>query len=194
MTGALLTCWGLVPPALLGRLAKVRLLCLDVDGTLTDGGILLDSAEGEQKRFYAQDGYGISALRRAGLEAAIITGRNSRLVARRAAELGIPYLFQGVADKARAVADLGERSGIDPALMAAVGDDLNDLPLFGSCGLTACPSDAHPYMQSIADLTLHRPGGHGAVREICDLILIAQGRLGPHGGPVDPALSLGGPQ
>jgi 3-deoxy-D-manno-octulosonate 8-phosphate phosphatase (KDO 8-P phosphatase) len=165
-----------VPDALLARAAGVRLLCLDVDGVLTDGRLYYGPDGMEIKAFHAQDGAAMKALMEAGVELAIITGRRSEAVHRRAAELGVPFVYQGVADKAAVLAELTEKAGVAARDMAHAGDDLADLPLFDATGLAFAVADAHPAVRGKADYVTRLPGGRGAVREICDLILIAQGR------------------
>ena len=163
------------PEDVLARAADVRLLILDVDGVLTDGRLYYGPDGSEYKAFHARDGSAMKGLMASGVPIAIITGRTSAAVDRRAAELGVPHLFTGADDKARALAELAERSGIDPARMAHAGDDLADLALFARTGLAFAVPDAHPTVLARADYVTTAVGGAGAVREICDLIRRAQG-------------------
>jgi 3-deoxy-D-manno-octulosonate 8-phosphate phosphatase (KDO 8-P phosphatase) len=172
------TIYGPIAPSMFERLAKIRLLMLDVDGTLTDGGVYLDNGEGEFKKFYTKDGLGIVQLQRTtDCTCAVITGRKAHLTERRCAETHITHVIQGQGLKDKAAAELQKQLGISVDESAAIGDDLNDLPMFSRAGLSACPSDAHPYILRVADLPMHMPGGHGAVREICDLIMMAKGAM-----------------
>ena len=164
-----------VPEDVLSRAADVRLLILDVDGVLTDGRLYYGPDGSEYKAFHARDGSAMKGLMASGVRIAIITGRTSAAVERRAAELGVPHVFTGAEDKAAALAELAEQSGIDPAHMAHVGDDLADLALFTRTGLAFTVPDAHPAVLARADYVTTAVGGVGAVREICDLIRLAQG-------------------
>ena len=165
-----------VPEAVRRAAANVRLLILDVDGVLTDGRLYYGPDGEAQKVFHARDGSAMKALMAAGIPIAIVTGRTSEAVRRRAAELGVPHLFMGAEDKAAALAALVQESGIDPAQMAHAGDDLPDLPLFARTALGFAVHDAHPAVVARADYVTTAAGGNGAVREICDLILVAQGK------------------
>lgn len=154
----------------------IRLLVLDVDGVMTDGGIIIDDEGRETKVFHVRDGFGIRLWQRLGGEAAIITGRSSRVVSHRAAELRIQHVMQGVADKAEALAALLARSGRTARETAAIGDDLNDLPLLAAVGYPLAVADAAPEVRRAARFVTSRPGGRGAVREAIEHLLIAQGR------------------
>jgi 3-deoxy-D-manno-octulosonate 8-phosphate phosphatase (KDO 8-P phosphatase) len=158
------------------KLAAVRLLAMDVDGVLTDGGILLSGPADEQKRFHVQDGLGIQLAQNGGLVIAWISGRRSTIVERRARELGVEHLYQGVTNKAAPMAELLGLYTLKPDNIAYIGDDWNDLPAFHIAGVKCAPANAMPEIKGIADLITDRPGGGGAVREICDVILKAQGR------------------
>ena len=184
MENKITTCWGEQSSALMDRLSRLRLVVFDVDGTLTDGGIYLDNKDGEMKRFMTRDGLGIAQLQCHGVRCAIITGRNAPVVSRRMQELKVDLVLQGVADKSAALSGLMEKLGCKTEEVAAMGDDLNDLPMFERAGLCACPADAHPYICNICDVVLTQKGGHGAAREFADLILIAQGKLNLQGGPL----------
>lgn len=176
------TCYGKIHPAVFARLSKIKLLVLDVDGTLTDGGIYLDNSGLEFKRFNTKDGYGIVALQKSGVKCAVITGRNSELVRRRCAdELKMEYVIQGHADKGPELTKLRDSLELAVFEVAALGDDMNDLPLFRNAGFSACPADAASFIRSTADLVLRSRGGHGAARELCDLIMMAHGSLNPDG-------------
>lgn len=163
------------PEDVLARAADVRLLILDVDGVLTDGRLYYGPDGSEYKAFHARDGSAMKGLMASGIPIAIITGRTSAAIDRRAAELGVPHLFTGAEDKAAALAVLAERSGVDPAHMAHAGDDLADLTLFARTGMAFAVPDAHPAVLARADYVTTASGGAGAVGEICDLIRRAQG-------------------
>ncbi len=164
-----------VPEEVLARATDVRLLILDVDGVLTDGRLYYGPDGAEYKAFHAQDGSAMKGLMASGVPIAIITGRTSAAVDRRAAELGVPHLFAGAEDKAAALAVLARRTCIDPKHMAHVGDDLPDLALFARTGMAFTVPDAHPAVLARADHVTTSAGGAGAVREVCDLIRVAQG-------------------
>ncbi|MGN0908973.1 MAG: KdsC family phosphatase [Succinivibrio sp.] len=176
------TIYGPLAPEMLDRLSRIRLLMLDVDGTLTDGGVYLDNGDGEFKKFCTKDGLGIVQLQRTTpCVVAVITGREAHLTERRCQECRIKHVIQGQGIKDKPARALQEELGVSVEESAAIGDDLNDLPMFSRAGVSACPSDAHPYIQRYADLKMHLPGGRGAVRELCDLIMMAHGAMDPSG-------------
>lgn len=150
-------------------MAKIRLLVMDVDGTLTDGCIYM-GAEGESmKAFHCHDGAGIRRiLPAAGIIPAIITGRTSQIVANRARELRITRIYQGVEDKLPTLKALAEELGILPEEIAYIGDDINDLACMAYCGIVACPNDAARPIKAIADFVCPHDGGRGAVRDFID--------------------------
>ncbi len=155
----------------------IRLLLLDVDGVLTDGGLRYDDAGGEAKTFHVHDGHGLKMLQRQGVAVGIITSRQSPLVARRAAELGIAHVHQGCADKRAALTELLQTLDFAPDAVAYVGDDVIDLPVMSGVGLAIAVADAHPEVRARAHWITTARGGRGAVRETCDLLLAARGRL-----------------
>ena len=159
------------------RARAIRLLILDVDGVLTDGRLHFDSDGTEAKAFFAHDGHGIKMLIGSGVPVAIITSRSSPLVARRAGELGIEHLYQGQQDKRIAYAELRAQLKLDPAQVAYVGDDVIDLPVMCRCGLAVATADARPQVAHLAHWQAPNNGGHGAVRDTCELLLAAQGKL-----------------
>lgn len=154
---------------------RVALVSLDVDGVLTDGRLYYTEDGTESKAFSTQDGAAVKMLIGAGVAVAIITGRSSKLVARRAGELGISHLYQGADDKARALEDLAHQTGISTDAMAHAGDDLPDLPLFNRVGFRVSVPGAHPLIIERADYVTTAPAGLGAVRELCQLLLEARG-------------------
>lgn len=168
----------LISPHLVDRARQVRLLVLDVDGVLSDGRLYYQADGQETKTFYIHDGHGLKLLRQAGLEVALITGRNSPIVSRRAAELGIEHLEQGREDKLDALRQLCQHLGLELAHVAYCGDDLPDLPAIRRAGLGISVPNAPSYVRAHADWITTQPGGHGAVREICDALLDVQGHWG----------------
>ena len=157
------------------RLARVRLLLLDVDGVLTDGRILIDDRGNETKAFDVTDGHGIKLLQRAGVDVGLVTGRRSRVVEYRARELGIREVHQGVKDKLSVVREILERRGLGPEEVGYVGDDVVDLPVLLQVGLAVAVADAVPELRDRVHWVTGRAGGRGAVREVCDAILRARG-------------------
>ena len=164
-------------PDLRARARGVQLLILDVDGVLTDGRLYYGDAGDELKAFHIHDGLGIKMLRATGIEVAIVTGRSARAVELRAQNLGIAHVFQGVADKLVVFERLLKQFGLPAAATAAMGDDLPDLPLLRRCGLAACVPEAPALVRSHSQFIANRSGGAGAVRELCELVMAAQGTL-----------------
>ena len=154
---------------------EVALLVLDVDGVMTDGGIIYGPDGSEYKRFDVQDGHGLKLLMRAGIEVAIITGRESTALAARARDLGIERVYQRALRKEEAYADLLHQTGHADTQVCAVGDDVTDLPLIRRCGFGCAVANAVAELKQAADYVTTRGGGHGAVREVCELLLQAQG-------------------
>jgi len=157
------------------RLKTIRIMILDVDGVLTTGEVMLDSRGREIKRFDVKDGLGIRLLQKAGIQTAIATGRRSEALGHRCRELGIELLYDGLKNKVPVVESISARTGLTARQMAFAGDDLPDLPLMRRVGLAIAVADAHPLVRSHAQLVTRAPGGRGAVREICEHILKAQG-------------------
>lgn len=153
------------------KIAQIRLLLLDVDGVLTNGQIIYDSEGHELKMFDVRDGHGIKLFHRAGFRTGIITGRSSKVVERRAGELGIDILYQGARNKLEPFEEILRHTGLDSAQIAYVGDDLIDLPVLNRVGFSATVADGDPEVCQRVDYVATRKGGRGAVREICELIL-----------------------
>jgi len=159
------------------RARAVRLAIFDVDGVMTDGTLYI-AGDGEAfKAFNILDGHGVKMLQAAGVATAIISGRSSQAVARRAAELSIPHVVQGAGDKLAAFEALVARVGVAPAQCAFIGDDLPDLPVMGACGLAVAVANAVDAVKAAAHYVTRAHGGRGAVREFCELVLRAQGQL-----------------
>ncbi len=154
---------------------KLKLLILDVDGVLTDGKLFFDNEGNEYKSFHAQDGHGIKLLRQTGVEVAVISGRKSKSVELRMKNLGIEHVYQGHENKIAAFNEIIEKIGITPEQAAHVGDDVIDLPIMIRAGLAIAVSDANFAVKQRADWCTTLPGGQGAVREVCDFIMQAQG-------------------
>lgn len=155
-------------------IAPVRLLLLDVDGVLTDGRIVFDGNGVESKFFNVKDGQGIKMVQRAGIAVGIISGRESRVVANRAAELGITHLYQKSLDKLGPYREILDKTGLSDHQVAYVGDDIVDLPILRRVGFAAAPADAIPEVQHYVHFVTRNRGGWGAVREVCDLLLKEQ--------------------
>ena len=166
-----------INPRLQTKAQAIKLLICDVDGVFSDGRIYLGNQGEELKAFHTRDGQGIKFLQAAGIEVAIITGRNSEIVRRRMGELGIQYIYQGQKDKRQAYQQLKEQLTLQDHEIAYIGDDLPDLPLIIRAGLGCCVADAPSYIRQAADYCTQLPGGHGAVRELIDLLLSAQNKL-----------------
>jgi 3-deoxy-D-manno-octulosonate 8-phosphate phosphatase (KDO 8-P phosphatase) len=162
---------------LVERANDIRLLVLDVDGVLTDGRLYFSARGEELKCFHVRDGSGIVQLIRAGLQIAVISGRQSRAVEHRMTELGVTWIRQGVQDKLAALRELLDILSLGPQAVAMIGDDSADLPIFEVARLAVAVSDAHASVKSRAHFITQAAGGQGAVREICDLILEAQRRV-----------------
>jgi 3-deoxy-D-manno-octulosonate 8-phosphate phosphatase (KDO 8-P phosphatase) len=156
------------------RAARIRLLILDVDGVLTDGGLLYGASGEETKRFHVHDGLALVAARKAGLQVAVLSSRASAAVTRRMTELGVSEVHQGVMDKASALAALCERLGVPISAVAMMGDDLPDLAAMGRVGLALAPANAVAEVKRVAHWVARRRGGDGAVREAVEMLLRAR--------------------
>lgn len=164
------------PPALLLQAQPIRVVFFDVDGVLTDGGLYF-SAQGETiKRFHTLDGHGLKLLQRAGITPAVVTGRDSAPLRLRLQQLGVEHAIFGTEDKLPAAHSILQTLGLDWSQAAIMGDDWPDLPLMQRCALACAPAQAHPENLALADWVSTLPGGHGAVRQLCDLLLVASGQ------------------
>jgi 3-deoxy-D-manno-octulosonate 8-phosphate phosphatase (KDO 8-P phosphatase) len=157
------------------RCTAIELLIVDVDGVLTDGGIIYGTSDLEIKQFHVRDGSGLKVWHRAGKRTALITGRTSPVVERRAVELGIGLVVQGAADKEPAYRRLLTEAGVADEAVCYIGDDLPDVPLLRVCGLAVAVADACSEARALAHYITQKRGGHGAVRETIELILRCQG-------------------
>ena len=152
----------------------VKLLALDVDGVMTDGRLVFDEKGNECKTFHARDGFGIRQCIKAGIEVAMISGRKSVPVEKRAAELGIAHVYLGVGDKLSILEDLCSKINISIENVCYLGDDVPDIECMSAAGIAIAVADAHPDLDAVADWHTLKGGGHGAVREACDLLLEAR--------------------
>ncbi len=159
-----------------GRLRQVKLLLLDVDGVLTDGGIVYDDKGVETKAFNVRDGHGIKLLKRGGVECGIITSRSSKALIRRCEDLGIELIWQGALKKAKAFEEVLDKTKLGAEDVAFVGDDLVDLPVLAKVGFSVAVADAVEDVRKRVDYVTDADGGRGAVREVCELILKVKGQ------------------
>ena len=157
-------------------ISHLPIVIFDVDGVLTNGQIIYDNQGNELKAFDVKDGHGLKLLQRAGIKIGIITGRSSDVVRLRAKELGIEILYQGALRKLEPYLEILSEQGLTDDQVAYVGDDVIDLPILRRVGFSATVADAVPEVPPLVDYVASRPGGRGAVREICDLLLRASGQ------------------
>ena len=157
------------------KLANIRLVGFDVDGVFTDGRLYISDDGVESKAFNTQDGFGVRRLIEAGLVVAVISGRESGAVRHRMAELGVAFVVQGCKDKVAALDQIAAELGITAAECAFVGDDIPDLPLLEHVGVAIAVANATATIKQCCDITTIAPGGSGAVREVCELVLAARG-------------------
>ena len=174
----------LASPEVLERARRIKVFLMDVDGTVTDGGVCLiaatdesgSSTVSEMKVFNAQDGQGLSLAHTMGIKTGFITGRHSPAVQRRAQEMKVDYVYLGQAKKTAAFEEVLQKADVTPEEVCYMGDDLPDMPLAGRVGLAVCVADGAPELKAICHYTTHRQAGHGTAREVVELILKAQGR------------------
>jgi 3-deoxy-D-manno-octulosonate 8-phosphate phosphatase (KDO 8-P phosphatase) len=171
------TLYGPIDAALFERFKGIKLLVCDVDGVFSDGTILLGNQGEELKAFNTKDGYGIKALAKVGVKVAVITGRQSSIVQQRMTALNVDHIMQNREDKHTAIKELITQFGYAASTIASVGDDMPDLGMFSASEIGIAVADAHPYVKQQATFCTTLPGGRGAVREICDIILQAKGKL-----------------
>ena len=165
-------------PELLLRAQPVRVAFFDVDGVLTDGGLYFSEAGETLKRFHTLDGHGLKLLQRHGITPAVVSGRNSAALRARLSALGVTHLRLGTEDKAPAAQAILDELGLDWTQAAAMGDDWPDLPLLRRAALACAPATAHAEVLAVAHHVPRQPAGAGAVRDLCDLLLIARGAYG----------------
>ncbi len=170
--------YALANDEVLVRARAVKLLLFDVDGVLTDGRLYLDNNGEEYKAFNSRDGHGLKMLRRNGVEVGIITGRTSKIVAHRTKELGIQHVRQGCADKLPEYEALIGELGLAPEQVGFVGDDIVDLPIMLRVGFAVSPSDGHFLVKRHSHWVAPSEGGRGCGRDVCELLMLAQGSYG----------------
>ena len=159
------------------KAANIKLVVFDVDGVLTDGSLIFGDDGQEYKAFHSRDGHGMKMLQASGVEMAFITGRMSEVVKHRARNVKVSHVYQGQIDKLPAYEKLKDKLKLQPEEIAVVGDDVVDLPIMLRSGLAIAVSDAHPVVKQYAHWITPSAGGKGAAREVCELIMEAQGSL-----------------
>lgn len=155
----------------------IRLVIFDVDGVLTDGSLFLGDDGQEYKAFNSRDGHGMVTLLETGVKIAVITGRESKVVQLRMEQIGIEHVYQGCRDKLPPYLEIKAKLGLTDAQVAYIGDDVIDLPVMRRVGLAIAVPDGHPLVKKHAHWQTYHPGGHGAARDVCELIMQAQGTL-----------------
>lgn len=171
------TLYGEVSADTFDKAKEIKLLVCDVDGVFSDGRIYLGNQGEELKAFHTKDGFGIKALGKSGVQVAIITGRTSAIVENRMKALNVAHIIQGQEDKLPALVDLANALTIELANVAYIGDDIPDLPCIKAVGLGVSVADAHPAVINGANYVTFTHGGFGAVREVCDLLMLSQNTL-----------------
>ncbi|MBV7316157.1 3-deoxy-manno-octulosonate-8-phosphatase KdsC [Shewanella sp. NIFS-20-20] len=171
------TFYGPIAQSVWEKAAKVKLLICDVDGVFSDGRIYLGNQGEELKAFHTRDGYGIKSLLSVGVQVAVITGRQSHIVEQRMSALGVEHIYQGVDDKLMPFNELLAKLDVSADEVAYIGDDVVDLPVMQHVGLSVCVADGHPYVKQQATWVTNTHGGHGAVRELTDLLLLSQDKF-----------------
>ncbi|MFT5837636.1 MAG: 3-deoxy-D-manno-octulosonate 8-phosphate phosphatase (KDO 8-P phosphatase) [Flavobacteriales bacterium] len=171
------TPYGPIDKLLLIKLKQIKLLACDVDGVFSDGRIYMGQSGEELKAFHTRDGYGIKALQKIGVQVAVITGRKSNMVEQRMTALGVKHIYQGCEDKQSALQIIQNHLPVTVSETAAIGDDMPDLGMFQVSQCNVCVQDGHPILVKQAHYQTRTKGGYGAVRELCDLILLAYGQL-----------------
>ncbi|WOT04685.1 3-deoxy-manno-octulosonate-8-phosphatase KdsC [Shewanella youngdeokensis] len=157
--------------------SKIKLLICDVDGVFSDGLVYMSNTGDELKTFHTRDGYGVRSVLSSGINVAIITGRKSKIVEDRMTALGVTHIYQGVDNKLTPYNELLALYQVSPSEVAYIGDDMVDLPVMKEVGLSVCVADGHPYVKQHATMTTTIKGGHGALRELTDLLLLSQGKF-----------------
>ena len=166
---------GLMEKNIIEKLKKIKMLILDVDGVMTDGGIIMDKDGCEMKQFNVRDGHGLVMLERYGIKVAILTGRTSTVVEHRARDLKITEIYQGALNKKEIFAQILKKNNLTPDVIAYLGDDIVDIPVLKMAGFAAAVADAVEIVKKTVDYVTVHKGGQGAVREVCEMLLMAQG-------------------
>jgi 3-deoxy-D-manno-octulosonate 8-phosphate phosphatase (KDO 8-P phosphatase) len=169
--------YGPVQDSVWQKAQKIKLLICDVDGVFSDGCIYMGNNGEELKAFHTRDGYGVRSLLTSGIAVAVITGRKSQIVENRMTALGISKIYQGIDDKFVPFKALMEHYQVSADEIAYIGDDMVDLPVMKAVGLAVCVADGHPYVKQHAHMVTHINGGHGALRELSDLLLLSQNKF-----------------
>ena len=159
------------------RAQKIKLLICDVDRVFSDGRIYLSNAGEELKAFHTRDGYGVRSLLTSGVHVAVITGRKSKIVENRMTALGVTHIYQGIDNKFEPFEQLLSLYNVTPDEVAYIGDDMVDLPVMKAVGLAVCVGDGHPFVKQQCHMTTTLNGGHGALRELTDLLLLSQDKF-----------------
>lgn len=174
----IMTPYGVISSEFYSKLQNIKLFISDVDGVLSDGCIYLTNSNDEIKSFNVRDGFGIVAIQKhLNIDFGVITGRTSQIVTNRLKSLGSKHIYQGVVDKVPYLLKILEDLNLSKDNVAYIGDDVIDIPVFNEVALSFAPSDAHPLVLSKVDYVCKLPGGRGAVREICDLLLQVNNKL-----------------
>ncbi|RJG50003.1 3-deoxy-manno-octulosonate-8-phosphatase KdsC [Motilimonas pumila] len=171
------TPYGDISLSVLRQFEQIKLLICDIDGVFSDGRIYMGNQGEELKAFHTRDGFGIKAVLNAGIDVAVITGRKSQIVHNRMSALGVPYIYQGQDNKDIAFQQLLQQLSVNADEVAYIGDDVIDLSVMNQVGLAVAVNDAHPLVVQQAHYQTNIKGGYGAVRECCDLLLLARGKL-----------------
>jgi len=169
--------YGPISDAVWQKAQRIKLLICDVDGVFSDGRIYLSNGGEELKAFHTRDGYGVRSLLTSGVNLAVITGRQSKIVENRMTALGVTHIFQGIDNKFEPYQALLALYNVTPEEVAYIGDDIVDLPVMNAVGLSVCVADGHPYVRQHADFVTYLNGGHGALRELVDLLLLSQNKF-----------------
>lgn len=169
--------YGPISDSVWQKAKQIKLLICDVDGVFSDGLVYMSNSGEELKTFHTRDGYGVRSMLEAGLHIAIVTGRRSQIVETRMKTLGITDIYQGIDDKLAPYQTLLSQYKLAPEQVAYIGDDMVDLPVMKQVGLGVSVEDGHPYVKQQADFVTTIRGGHGALRELTDLLLLSQGKL-----------------
>lgn len=158
------------------KLKKIKILMLDVDGVMTDGRVIMDDDGRQLKNFNVRDGHGLKMIQRYGIDVVILTGRKSEVVNHRAKDLGIKEVYQGALDKKEVFEKILKKNDLTADFVAYMGDDVIDIPVLRQVGFSAAPADAEDVVKKSVDYVTEKKGGNGAVRELCEIILQAQGK------------------
>lgn len=174
--------YGKLPQAIAEHLASIKLLVCDVDGVFSDGRIYLGNNNEEYKAFHSRDGLGVKTVVKHGIDVAVITGRKSEIVQNRMSALNVKYIVQGCEEKGKAIQKVMQSAGVSESQVAVIGDDLPDIGMMKQAALRIAVADAHPIVKHHANWILTQKGGFGAVREVCDFLLLGHGALDDYSG------------